>query len=483
MKSSHIFTLVALATASPLTAGISIETISLPDGIPPEVGGICFSPDGKLVVATRRSDIFKAIPSTDPKKFQWSLFASGFHNTCGVTAPTNDNVIITQMGEITEASDTDKDGSADRYNCLSSTIGLSGNYHETDTLYPDADGGYYIAAGTASLNGPTFWKTQGEYSKIGRRGRNYSSVQWRGWIMHYKDGKLTPFAKGFRQPNGIFQDSKKRLWATDNQGDFRATTPLYLIEKDNFYGHPSSLIWDEKFPKAKDPLHIPQAELDKMRTPATVLLPFIEMNRSAGQPSEIPDSFGIFPGQLIIPDNNNTRISRIMLDSVNGQLQGSCTHFFNDPKLKSGNHRLTWSPDGKQLYVGQTTRGWGKKAEGLQRLTYDGKKPFDITSINLTKTGLKLTTTFPISNLSEAKINVKSFHYQDSHQYGGKQLDKKAHAITNFTSPADTQITFDIENLTAGKVYHLNIENLKDSNGNKLANTNFYYTANQLPNN
>ena len=51
------------------------------------------------------------------------------------------------------------DGSADTYNNLNNEIGLSGNYHETNGLCPDGDGGYFIAAGTASHNGPTFWHT------------------------------------------------------------------------------------------------------------------------------------------------------------------------------------------------------------------------------------------------------------------------------------------------------------------------------------
>ena len=160
--------------------------------------------------------------------------------------------------------------------------------------------------------------------------------------MHYKDGTLTPYAKGFRMHNGIFRDSKGRLWCGDNQGDFRATSPLYLVEKGNFYGHPSSLVWDKDFPKDKDPLNTPQDKLDEMRTHATVLIPFIEMNRSCSEPAEIPANFGVFPGQLIIADNNGTRITRIMLDEVGGKLQGSCTHFINGSGLRTGNNRLEW---------------------------------------------------------------------------------------------------------------------------------------------
>ncbi|MDA7917471.1 hypothetical protein N9B74_00250, partial [bacterium] len=50
--------------------------------------------------------------------------------------------------------------------------------------------------------------TLGEYSKFGRRGRNFASVKWRGCTLHCdSEGNLTPFCFGFRMHNGIHQDS------------------------------------------------------------------------------------------------------------------------------------------------------------------------------------------------------------------------------------------------------------------------------------
>ena len=65
--------------------------------------------------------------------------------------------------------------------------------------------------------------------------------------------------------NGIYQDSAGRLWCGDNQGDWKATTPLYLIKKGNFYGHPSSLVWDKDWPKDKDPLLTYRNDLDALQ--------------------------------------------------------------------------------------------------------------------------------------------------------------------------------------------------------------------------
>ena len=99
-----------------------------------------------------------------------------------------------------------------------------------------------------------------------------------------------------------------------------------------------------------------------MRTRPALLIPHKEMNRSASEPIEIPEGFGPFAGQILIPDNNGRRITRVMLDEVNGEYQGACTHFINGQGLLSGGNRGVFSADGKTLYTGHTVRGWGRPA-------------------------------------------------------------------------------------------------------------------------
>ncbi|MDA1005591.1 MAG: hypothetical protein O3A87_03815 [Verrucomicrobia bacterium] len=483
--------LLSSASAAPWTDHYTLEDIALPPDVPPEVGGLSFDTEGTLYVCLRRGDVLRAKPVADPKAFAWSHFASGFHNGCGIDSPAPGRVVISQMPELSEAIDTDHDGLADTYNRLGDGWGLSGNYHETNALCSDGKGGYYLAIGTASLNGPTFLHTRDEYSKFGRRGRNFSSVKYRGWVLHYAaDGARTPIASGFRMHNGIYQDPDGHLWCGDNQGDWKATTPLYLVEKGHFYGHPSSLVWDEKWPADQDPLLTYRNDLDaynKHRTRAAVQIPHMEMNRSAAEPMEFPrdGSFSkAFAGQLLLPDNNGTRITRIMLDEVNGQLQGSCTHFVDGNGLRSGNNRLRFSPDGKSLYVGQTVRGWGKVAEGLQRITTKDRDPFDLSAIHLTKTGFQLTFTedLPKDAIKAEHFQTNSFTYQSTWAYGGPMNDKKKHQITALKQPTPNSVELTIPDLAPGRIYRLDLSNFKSTAGTDLHNHLFFYTANQLPN-
>lgn len=478
----------------PLLAGVAVaapyqvDDIKLPAGTPPEVGAIDFAPDGTLFVALRRGDVVRAMPAKDPGKWQWETFATGFHNGCGIDVVSRNQIRVTQMAEFTEATDTDQDGRADRYRSFASGWGLSGNYHETNTLTGDGNGGYYIAVGTASHNGPTAEHTLGEYSKFGRRGRNYSAVKWRGCTLHCDaEGNLTPFCYGFRMHNGIHRDSAGRLWCGDNQGDWRATTPLYHLKQGNFYGHPSSLVWDERWPKGEDPLATYREDLDaynKHRTMPAVQVPHKEMNRSAGEPYEIPQSFPHFAGQMLLPDNNGTRITRIMLEEVNGVMQGACTHFLNGGGLRSGNHRVRFSPDGRSFYVGQIVRGWSREAEGLQRITpLDDEEPFDIKMMKVRADGFELRFTQELKEaLKSGDLTFRSFIYQSKWTYGSPQENQRENAVRSVKMEDGKTAVVHLDGMESGRVYELKLSELKDKDDGKIQNRVFYYMANMLPN-
>lgn len=457
-----------------------VETIALPEEVPPEVGALQFDSEGTLYVALRRNDILTAKPTADPEEFDWKHFASGFHNACGMEIIAPGHIVVSQMPELTDVRDTDADGVADAYRMMTDAWGISGNYHETNEICPDGEGGYYLAVGTASHNGPTLRHVRGEYSRIGRRGRNFSSVPWKGWVLRYaKDGTVTPFASGFRMHNGIMRDTSGNIWCTDNQGDWKATTPLYHVQKGHFYGHPSSLVWDPTWQKGKDPLKMSLEKIDDMRTPAAVLIPHIEMNRSAAEPVEIPEGFGPYTGQILIPDNNGNRITRIMLDKVNGEYQGSCTHFITGQGLLSGGNRAVFTADGKTLYTGHTIRGWGKPAEGLQRTTWQGVTPFDVKMISLKKDGFDVKFTRPISALNPENCKLSSFRYQSKWSYGGDMLDIRPEEAIAIKKDQDT-IFIKSVNLEPMRIYKITLKSLTSSDGAPIENEIFYYTLNSL---
>jgi len=477
---------VPAAAATRLADCYRIEDIRLPDGCPPEVGAIDFADDGTLYVVLRRGDVLRARPVDDPSAFEWQLFATGFHNGCGLDVLSPTKIRVTQMAEMTEAEDSDGDGRADRYTRFAAGWGLSGNYHETNALTGDGADGYFLAVGTASHNGPVFEHTLGTYSPAGHRGRNFSAVKWKGWVLHCDaQGALSPVASGFRMHNGIYRDPDGRLWCGDNQGDWKATTPLYHVEKGRFYGHPSSLVWDPGFTRSKDPLAHYRMDLDAYnadRTPAAVLLPHMEMNRSAGEPMEIPrdGSFGPFAGQMVLPDNNGTRITRVGVEEVEGVMQGFCTHFLDGRGLRSGNHRVRFR--GNRLYVGQTVRGWGAPAEGLQRISWLGETPYDIDRIRITPTGFRVSFTgeVPEALVDDAKWKLSSCIYQPRWTYGSPPEDEKQHPARVRRIDART-LALDLDGLAPGRVFRIECPKHDSADGSPLQNHRAYYTVNAVP--
>ena len=270
------------------------------------------------------------------------------------------------------------------------------------------------------------------------------------------------------------------------RGDWRGTSPIFHIEKGNFYGHPSSLVWDEKFySRHGDPLNHPIAELDEMRTPAAVALPQGMVCNSPAEPifDTTGGAFGPFTGQMFVGDIAGQRILRVMLDKVNGEYQGAVSYFIDRSGLRGGNNRFVWSPDGGSLYVGQTYRGWGRPAEGLQRIVYNGHAPMDVHEIHLTKTGFNISFTRPLDpNTAVAdNLKVQSYYYEYGHKYGSPQMDKRELEVTSLKLAADNKsIEIEVTPLHAKRIVQIDFDGIAAPDGHPLINPMLCYTLNQL---
>jgi hypothetical protein len=302
------------------------------------------------------------------------------------------------------------------------------------------------------------------------------------------DGKMEPFASGFRMQNGLLADEDGNLWSGDNQGDWKAATPLYHVQQGRFYGHPSSLVWDPRW-AGKDPLATFRHDLESynaLRTRPAVEMPHLELCRSAGEPVVIPrdGSFGPFGGQMLIPDVAGARLARIMLEKVEGEFQGAATLFISEAGMHTGNGRLRFSPDGKALYIGRSVRGWGKPSEGLDRVTWRGHTPFTIERMEITPSGFRLTFTDPPNDgaRSAAAYAMRSMVYQPRWTYGSAPEDVRDEAVTQVRRLNDRTVEISLGSLTPGRVYHLRLDaGLRTSGRVPLVYRDFYYTANRVP--
>lgn len=495
MNRALILGLAVLGSSPGLFAeSYRVEAISMPGNVAPEVGDLDFTPEGELVVALRRHGILMADPVADAAAFDWRVFAAdSMHNPTGLDVISGREVLVSQMQELTRITDTDGDGIADLFENVADDWGVTGNYHETIALTRDGGDGWYLAIGTASHNGPTFYHTRGEFAPFGRTGRNFAAGPWKGWVVHADAaGNITPFAKGFRAHNGILRDPQGRIWATDNQGDWRGTSPLYHVEADKFYGHPSALIWDRKFTAnvSKDPLQLYIDDWDAYeahRTPAAVEFPHGLMNNSPSEPviDETGGKFGPFAGQMLIGDIAGPRLTRVMLEEVGGEMQGACVTFISGD-IGGGNNRLVFSPDGSQLYVGQTFRGWTRDStDGLKRVTFTGDTPFEVQNISITKTGFQLTFTKPVDPTTLSQLShykAQSYWYKSHHNYGSPQHDVTELAVTSAQVSADgLTVDLTIPGIKPRRIVQFDLEaDLIATDGSTIGNPTICYTVRKL---
>jgi hypothetical protein len=467
---------------APLADYYRIERIAMPPGLSAEVGGMDFLPDGRLVACFHRGEVY----IYDLRDKSWKLFANGLHDPLGVVAVSDREIVVMQRPELTRLRDTDGDGVADDYSTVSDAFGMTGNYHEF-AFGPirDKEGNFYVSLNVASSGAGIRHEVRGPLKGGPGKpeGRMYSVVPWRGWILKITpDGKTIPHALGFRSPNGLGFDAEGRLFVPDNQGDWIGSSPLYHVEQGKFYGHVASLNWKEG--ETRPPLKIPVNDLEAMRTRPAIVFPHTVMAGSPTQP--ILDStggkFGSSAGQMLIGDYNRTRIMRLMMEQVGGQLQGACGPMI-EGGLGGGINRLAFAPDGS-LWVGHTTHGWGGSV-GIDRITPTGKTPLDVKEMHLTAKGFELVFTRPVHEAAAAlpsSYKFKRYYYKYHSTYGALQSELEDVPVTAVKLSADRlRASLELEDVVAARVYELNVEGLKSADdGSPMLNTLICYTLNRL---
>lgn len=455
-----------------------VDTIPTPPGVSAEVGGLDITPNGNVAVCLHDGQVWMY----DPASGKWSQFAEGLHDPLGLYAKADDELIIMQRPELTRVRDVDHDGAADEFVTITDDFGMTGNYHEF-AFGPavDQDGNYFISLNCASSGAGVRFEKRGEFHSEWHDGRMYSCVPWRGWVLRVSpEGQVTPWAHGFRSPDGIGFDFSGNLFITDNQGDWLGSSKLFLVKRGAFHGHPASLVWSEGF-RGK-PLDRSTDELDHMRRRATVIFPHGIMANSPTQPIVIPDNFGIFGGQLLVGEMNSARLLRVMLDDADGHTQGACVVLLDNGGLAKGDHRFAFDADGS-LWIGMTTRGYWVGDNGLKRVTFTGHAPLDVQAMKLTHEGFELTFTKPLDEKSATAehFSIECYRYAYHEKYGSPQMDKQTVTVKKLTLSDDHRMaTLTLDPMKAEFVYELQLKGVRGEAGDAVANPIVCYTLDKL---
>ncbi len=483
---SRFALLVLLLIAFPLTARdeakyYRVVTIDPPQDCILEVGGLGVRPDGKLLIATRRGELWLLHNPLATKDWKFTRYASGLHEPLGIHVEDNHSYTVIQRPELTRIRDSRKDDVADSFKTLNDSWGVSGGYHEY-AFGPakDKQGNYFI-----TLN-------------VGFSGGGQSPVPWRGWCVKVTpEGKMEPWCYGIRSPNGVNFNPDGDLFYCDNQGEWVGTNKLCHLQKGKFYGHQPSLHWlkDSPFKDASSKVKsgmlydgqagpsgakgIPDVE------PPAIWFPYGRMGQSASEPvwDTTQGKFGPFAGQCFVGDQTRASIMRVALEKVNGVYQGAAFPFRSG--LQCGVNRLAFASDGS-LFVGETARGWGSiggKPYGLERVVYTGEVPFEILTMTVTPVGFDLTFTKPVDAKTAvaASFAMKSFTYIYHRTYGSPEADTHAEQFTVAGLSKDgLTLSLTVPGRNPGRVYDLKCAGVR-SHGEPLLHNEAYYTLNELP--
>ncbi|PSL44846.1 cytochrome c551/c552 [Chitinophaga niastensis] len=481
-----------------------IARISSPEGTLLEVGGLCTLPNGDLGVATRRGDIF-IVENPTSKQPYFRKVASGLHEVLGL-AYKNGSLYCAQRGELTKMTDTNMDGKMDLFETVYAWP-LSGHYHEYSfgpVLGPD---GSFFVSGNVAFGDEEWW-------------RGESRVPMRGWMMHITDdGKMEPWATGFRSPCGLGTIDGE-LFYTENQGDWIGSGGLTHVKKGSFVGHPAGLRWtgmpnspvklttEELYSKV-DPRYRKDANgraikpenvenekfvtlfdmkkyFPEVQLPA-VWLPHGVLGVSNSQLTTIPEgAFGPFAKQVLIGDQGQSKIMRVYLEKVNGEYQGAAWDFRSG--FQSGVLRLAWGKDGS-LFVGETNRGWGSAGDanqGLQRLVWNNRVPFEMRTVSAMPDGFEITFTQPVDKKYAediASYNVESFIYKYHPVYGSPTVNTEKLAVKGIQVAADgMKVRIIVDGLRRYYIHKLSLNGIRAADHSySLVHSDVYYTLNNIP--
>jgi hypothetical protein len=229
-----------------------------------------------------------------------------------------------------------------------------------------------------------------------------------------------------------------------------------------------------------------KALLPNFKLPA-VWFPYGKMGQSpAGMVwDESGGAFGPFDGQLFVSDQFQSSVMRVYLEEVNGHWQGACIPWAN--ALQCGVIRVAWGPDGS-LFAGQTNRGWGsvgRATEGLERIQWTGRVPFEIHEMSALPDGFDLRFTLPVDPKSAAEpasYSMKSFTYLLHEPYGSPEVETQELEITEVQVAADgMSVRIEVAGLRAGYVHELHAEGVRSAEDLPLLHDEAYYTLIERP--
>ena len=220
--------------------------------------------------------------------------------------------------------------------------------------------------------------------------------------------------------------------------------------------------------------------------PPAIWLPEDEIANSPSEPVLIRD--GLYKGQMLHGDVTHGGIQRDFLEKIDGNYQGVVFRFSQG--FGAGVNRLRWGPDGA-LYVGEVGMkgggwSWHDQTAGLQKLTCNGKKTFEMLAIRARPNGFEIEFTEPLAKNAVDNLQdlvIQQWWYQPTPKYGGPKMDLTDMQVNRMSLSDDrTRLYLEIPNRRAEHVVYFRLpDGLRSAAGRPLWSSEAWYTLNAIP--
>ncbi len=456
--------------------------LPVPSGLVLEVSGILALPEKRLMIVTRRGEmwIIDGAYAPEPKP-TFTLFASGLHEPLGLIAAPKGGYYVAQRQEVTRIADTNGDGHADLFETVCK-LPISGAYHE------------YAFGPVLAPNGNLRVTLNVAFG-----GATQAPAPWRGWMVEITpDGQMIPIAAGLRSPCGFTVTSQGVWLYAENQGEWAGSGRITEVEPGDFMGHPAGLAWsklpgstvklrpddilDFEKPYVEVAKSLPGLKLPTVWLPHTIL----GISNSGITEDTTGGKFGPFAGQFFVGDQGQSKIDRFTLEKVKGVWQGAAIAFREG--FDCGIIRLGWGEDGS-MFAGETARGWGSvgpSQQGIERLSWTGAVPFEIKEVHAQPDGFVLTFTSPVDRATAEKpesYSIAGFTYLYHKTYGSAPVNRLGCPVRKVAvAPDGLSVRIASACLREGYVHEIKVAGVRAADGGEaLLHPTAYYTLNQIP--
>ncbi len=457
--------------------------VPAPNDIALEVSGILPQPGKRLLVTTRRGEVWWIDGAYDENtQPRFTLFASGLHEPLGIIAAPKGGYYVAQRQEVTRLVDTDNDGRADVFETVAK-IPISGSYHE------------YAFGPVLAPNGNLRVTLNVAFG-----GSTQSPAPWRGWMVEITpDGQFIPIAAGLRSPNGFMLTSSGDWFYSENQGEWVGSGRVTQIEPGDFMGHPAGLAWSrlpgstvklrpEDISDFEQPMPDVAKKLPGLKLPAVWFPHTILGISNAGLVEDTTrGKFGPFAGQFFMADQGQSKIMRMSLEKVKGVWQGAAYSFREG--FSCGIIRVAYGEDGS-LFAGETERGWGSvgpKKDGLGRVTWTGEVPFEIKEIKAQPDGFLISFTKPVDRdtaSNSSSYSVAGFTYLYHKAYGSAPVNRLGCPVRKVdVAPDGLSARIATLCLREGYIHEIKVAGVRAAGkpDEAVLHATAYYTLNKIP--